>query len=68
MAIVDLARALDLEVVAEGIETNEALEELIALECGHGQGYHLGMPASADAITELLTSARGYAPPTGPLP
>jgi len=67
MAIIDLARALDLEVIAEGIETNEALEELIALECGHGQGYHLGMPAGADALTELFTGVRGYAPP-GPLP
>ncbi|MGQ0432089.1 MAG: sensor domain-containing protein [Microthrixaceae bacterium] len=67
MAIIDLARALDLEVVAEGIETNEALEELIALECGHGQGYHLGMPAGPEAITELFTGVRGYAP-TGPLP
>lgn len=67
MAIIDLARALDLEVIAEGIETNEALEELIALECGHGQGYHLGMPASADALTELFTGVRGYAP-AGPLP
>jgi EAL domain-containing protein (putative c-di-GMP-specific phosphodiesterase class I) len=45
--IVDLARTLDLEVIAEGIETAEQLEALRGLKAGLGQGYYLGRPSAA---------------------
>ena len=54
VAIVDLAHALELQVVAEGIETRACLDALVALECSHGQGYHLGRPAGPEAITALF--------------
>lgn len=44
-AILTLAHALGMDVVAEGIETPEQRDALIALGCEYGQGYLLGRPA-----------------------
>jgi len=53
-SVVDLARRLGLELVAEGIETEEALAELLRLGVRRGQGYLLGTPADAQSISTLL--------------
>ena len=45
--IVDLARTLELEVIAEGIETPEQLAALRELKAGNGQGFFLGRPSAA---------------------
>ena len=45
-AINQLARALNLDVVAEGIETLEELDVVTAVGCGFGQGYLLSRPLS----------------------
>jgi EAL domain-containing protein (putative c-di-GMP-specific phosphodiesterase class I) len=45
--ILDLGRTLDLEVIAEGIETSAQLEALRVLGAGLGQGYLLGRPSAA---------------------
>lgn len=42
--IIELSRALGVSVIAEGIETQEQANALIALECEYGQGFHLGRP------------------------
>nr|MBA2522606.1 bifunctional diguanylate cyclase/phosphodiesterase [Solirubrobacterales bacterium] len=42
---VKLANTLGLDLVAEGIETNEQLDLLRHLGCPQGQGFHLGRPA-----------------------
>jgi EAL domain-containing protein (putative c-di-GMP-specific phosphodiesterase class I) len=52
--IVDLARALGMNVVAEGIETHEQYALLRQLGCRFGQGYLFARPMPADAVTELL--------------
>jgi diguanylate cyclase (GGDEF)-like protein/PAS domain S-box-containing protein len=57
-AIVGLAHGLGLTAVAEGIEREEQLRELQALHCDGGQGYYFARPQPAEAIGELLTSAR----------
>ncbi len=59
-AVVTLAGALDLEVVAEGIETASQAEALRDLGCDLGQGFHLHRPQSADAVlaTVLAGSRR----------
>jgi EAL domain-containing protein (putative c-di-GMP-specific phosphodiesterase class I) len=44
--------------VAEGIETHGQLEQLHELGCDLGQGYLLGRPAPAAAISELLAAQR----------
>ena len=46
-AIADLAHALELSVVIEGIETADAKVAALALGCDYAQGYHLGRPAPA---------------------
>lgn len=43
-AVIGLAHALDLRVVAEGIETESQSHILHGLGCDHGQGYLLGRP------------------------
>jgi EAL domain-containing protein (putative c-di-GMP-specific phosphodiesterase class I) len=44
-AVLAMARALGMEVVAEGIETQTQLDALVAMGCAFGQGYLLGRPA-----------------------
>nr|WP_141216105.1 MULTISPECIES: GGDEF domain-containing protein [unclassified Rhodococcus (in: high G+C Gram-positive bacteria)] len=53
-AIVALARAFDVTVVGEGVETEEQLEALAAAGCDFAQGFLLGRPVDADAIASLL--------------
>ncbi|TAK61911.1 MAG: EAL domain-containing protein [Dehalococcoidia bacterium] len=57
-AIVDMARALHMEIVAEGIERVEQLERLRQLRCDLGQGYYFAHPVDVAAIDQLLTAAR----------
>jgi diguanylate cyclase len=51
---IDLARNLRLDVVAEGVETQEAWSELRALGCTLAQGYLISRPSSADELAPLL--------------
>jgi EAL domain-containing protein (putative c-di-GMP-specific phosphodiesterase class I) len=57
-AIVDLAGALQLDTVAEGIEHEEQARRLLELGCRLGQGFHFARPMEADALAERLRSAR----------
>lgn len=52
--IVDLARALDMDVVAEGIETPEQVALLRQMGCRYGQGFLFSPPLEPAKITELL--------------
>jgi EAL domain-containing protein (putative c-di-GMP-specific phosphodiesterase class I) len=52
----DLARALSLRSVAEGIERTEQLERLRHLGCDYVQGFLLGRSVDAAALLELLSS------------
>ena len=53
-AIVNMARALTLRVVAEGVETQEQLSILQELGCDEHQGYFYSRPLPAAAIAEKL--------------
>jgi len=53
-AIIELAQALGLQVVAEGIERVDQLAPLRALGCELGQGYLFSRPMEADALSGLL--------------
>jgi EAL domain-containing protein (putative c-di-GMP-specific phosphodiesterase class I) len=57
-AIIDLGRALRLQVVAEGIESDAQLRALRRLGCDLGQGYHLYRPLERDDCTEVVRAAR----------
>ncbi len=54
--IVTLGETLDLEVVAEGIETEEQLRVLRACGCRLGQGYLLAPPMTDEELGEFLGS------------
>jgi diguanylate cyclase (GGDEF)-like protein/PAS domain S-box-containing protein len=49
-AIVSMAESLELEVIAEGVETAEQFDMLCELGCGFAQGYHFCAPLSAARI------------------
>ena len=53
-AIVAMAAALELEVVAEGVETQDQLMGLRTLRCNRAQGFFLARPLPADAMTQLV--------------
>ena len=56
VSVIELAHALDLEVVAEGIETAPQLDDLRALNCDLAQGFHLARPQPAAHIHHILTT------------
>lgn len=56
-AVVQLARSLDLMVVAEGIESRSQLEAVRQLGCTRGQGFHFGAPVDAAALSALVGTA-----------
>jgi EAL domain-containing protein (putative c-di-GMP-specific phosphodiesterase class I) len=53
-AILVLARSLDMEVTAEGVETEQQFAMLRELGCDEIQGFLLGKPMLSEAITEAL--------------
>jgi EAL domain-containing protein (putative c-di-GMP-specific phosphodiesterase class I) len=55
-AIVRMGKALNADIVVEGIETEEMLEALRQLGCDCAQGYLIGRPQTLD---ELLERAKG---------
>ncbi|WP_433075307.1 putative bifunctional diguanylate cyclase/phosphodiesterase [Dactylosporangium sp. CA-052675] len=57
-AVVQLGRALQLQTVAEGIETTEQWSTLQDLGCEFGQGYLFARPGAADEISSILGDAR----------
>jgi EAL domain-containing protein (putative c-di-GMP-specific phosphodiesterase class I) len=60
-AIIDLARRLRLDVVAEGVETEAVLEELRTLGCRFAQGYAVGRPMPADEVAAQAVTSRANA-------
>lgn len=67
--IVTLARNLNMEVIAEGIESPEQFERLRALGCEFGQGYLFSQPLAAIDVQKLLEQgARAINWFTGNLP
>jgi EAL domain-containing protein (putative c-di-GMP-specific phosphodiesterase class I) len=53
-AIINMARSLELDTIAEGVETRAQLELLQAAGCDVGQGYLFSRPATAAALQPLL--------------
>ncbi len=56
-AIVELGRALDLDVIAEGIEVQEQADWLVARGCRLGQGYLLARPLGSDAAEAFIVAS-----------
>jgi len=56
-ATIDMAHAVGLTVVAEGVETREQEETLHAFGCDRAQGFLYARPQPAAAITDVLAAA-----------
>jgi diguanylate cyclase (GGDEF)-like protein len=55
-AIIVMAHKLGIKVIAEGIETQEQCDLLIAAGCDYGQGYLFSRPVPADEFEKLLVA------------
>jgi diguanylate cyclase (GGDEF)-like protein/PAS domain S-box-containing protein len=54
-AIVNMAKSLRLNVIAEGVETLEQLDYLTECGCDTVQGFHFSRPLNYDELTKFLT-------------
>jgi diguanylate cyclase (GGDEF)-like protein len=52
--IIDMAQNLDISVIAEGVESEDQLNQLLKLGCGSIQGYLFSRPLPAEKFKELL--------------
>ncbi|MBD1876495.1 EAL domain-containing protein [Nodosilinea sp. FACHB-131] len=57
-AIVDLAHNLEMTCIAEGVETELQLTQLLSLGCEAAQGYFFARPLSVEAVTQMLAGDR----------
>ncbi|MEW8492965.1 MAG: EAL domain-containing protein [Candidatus Thiodiazotropha taylori] len=55
-AILSMGKALELEVIAEGVETEEQLKVLTHLGCEYVQGYYFSKPIPVEQIPEIVPS------------
>jgi EAL domain-containing protein (putative c-di-GMP-specific phosphodiesterase class I) len=53
-AVINMAHALDILTIADGVETREQVDHLKSLGCDVGQGQFFARPRPAEAIAELL--------------
>jgi EAL domain-containing protein (putative c-di-GMP-specific phosphodiesterase class I) len=67
-SVMDMAISLDLQSIAEGIETTAQLELIRGLGCELGQGYLFSRPVSAEEISAMLEAGVGFNAATGPVP
>jgi len=65
-AVVQLARSLELKIVAEGIETMESMHQLRDLGCHIGQGYYFSRPVPATEFVEYLEENQNQHPNSAP--
>ena len=59
--IIDLAKRFDLELVAEGVENEVALQMLKAWGCDYIQGYHISRPVDGNTLLNFLTEYKNKA-------
>ncbi|MBN3926888.1 MAG: EAL domain-containing protein [Nostoc sp. NMS4] len=55
-AIVALAKSLNIDVIAEGVETLEQLAQLRVMKCKYAQGYFFSQPLDSQSVETLILS------------
>ena len=65
-AIVSMADALDIAIVAEGVETAEQLDALQALSCDEVQGHYVSQPVPAAEMAALMLKRFLFPPANAP--
>lgn len=58
--IIAMAGSLNLSVIAEGVETEEQLQQLLSAHCTHFQGYLFSKPVPIDEFTALIAEEKTY--------
>jgi EAL domain-containing protein (putative c-di-GMP-specific phosphodiesterase class I) len=58
-ATIDLGHRFGVKVVAEGIETTENWQQLLAMGCDHGQGYLISKPLPAEQLLAFIQKVGG---------
>lgn len=53
--VIEMARRMNLRVVAEGVETREQMEELREIECDYAQGYYFARPMPIKVFEESIS-------------
>ena len=56
LTIIAMARSLNLQYIAEGVETEEQRQILLDMGCSHCQGYLFGKPMPIDQFDALLST------------
>ncbi len=56
---INLGRVLDKEIVAEGIESQQVMEELNELGCDYGQGFYICKPVPREEFVDFYNSWQG---------
>jgi diguanylate cyclase (GGDEF)-like protein len=59
-AISTLAHSIYIDIVAEGIETNQQVEQLKTLGCEYGQGYWFAQPLDCDSVEQLISASKEW--------
>ena len=54
-SVVELGEALDMQIVAEGVERRDQLDSLSDMRCNIGQGYYFAHPLDSSRMSELIT-------------
>ncbi|HEV7721949.1 MAG TPA: EAL domain-containing protein, partial [Iamia sp.] len=62
-AIIAMADALELDVTAEGVETEDQLIRLRDLGCGRAQGFFLARPMPATDMAQVVAEATSWRVP-----
>lgn len=65
-SIIALVNKLNIKTVAEGIETVEQLNYLIAVNCDYLQGYYLGKPEPEESVGAIIAQKSCLPLPEGP--
>jgi diguanylate cyclase len=61
-SIISMARNLNLEVVAEGVETRDQVEFLKQIQCHEAQGYYFSKPLPPEQFSEKLRENKKNTP------
>ncbi len=62
-AVINMGKSLNHRVIAEGVETSEQHDFLLAEQCDEGQGYYFGRPMVAEELASLLQTGLSPALP-----
>jgi len=59
-SIIQMGHTLEMEIIAEGVETQQQLEKLLACRCDYIQGYVFSKPVSPEAAINLCLQAKPF--------